>query len=112
MRAQTASVFLVLSMCLPALPAPADKDLTQLSIVVMDQKDRPVPKASITVTFVSGHKMFVKKVRSEWNSKTNSKGVAELPGMPAGKVRLQVIAQGFQTLGKSSRSAGRNSPTR
>ncbi len=99
MPARTFSLLLLVAVLLACLPAAAEKDLTKLSIVVLDQKDRPVPKASITVTFVSGSKMFIKKVRSEWNTKTSSKGVAELPEMPPGKVRLQVIAHGFQTYG-------------
>lgn len=99
MPARNIAFLLLVAVLLACLPARADKDMTKLSIVVVDQKDRPVPKASITVTFVSGSKMFIKKVRSEWNTKTSSKGVAELPEMPPGKVRLQVIAHGFQTYG-------------
>jgi len=78
-----------------------DDDETALNVAVIDaERDRPVRNASVTVTFVSGRKMLVKKVRSEWNTKTNSKGVAELPPLPSGKVRLQVIARGYRTFGE------------
>ncbi|MGH8248036.1 MAG: carboxypeptidase-like regulatory domain-containing protein [Gammaproteobacteria bacterium] len=87
--------------CLAPAPLAADKEMTILTIAVFDAaKERPVPKASVTVNFVSGRKMLkMKKVRSEWGTKTNSKGLAELPEMPAGKIKVQVIAAGFQTFG-------------
>jgi hypothetical protein len=106
MRAKNISILLVSAIGLLCLPVLAEKEMTQLSIVVLDQKDRPIPKASITVTFVSGSKVF-KKIRSEWSLKTNSKGVADLPDMPAGKVRLQVIAQGYQTHGDEFEISGK-----
>ena len=95
-----ATALLLLLCLLPALLA-ADKDYTTLTIAVMDEaKDRPVPKASVTLSFVSGRKMVTRrKIRKEWNTKTNSRGIAELPEIPAGKVSLQVIAAGFQTYG-------------
>lgn len=101
MRFKLPAIFLFLLVCtLPPLVR-ADKDTTELTIVVLDAaRERPVPKASITVSFISGRKMLIKKVRSEWNTKTNTKGFAELPEMPSGKVRLQVIAAGFRTHGE------------
>ena len=100
-------LLLVAALLLACLPALAQKEMTRLSIVVLDPKDRPVPKASVTVTFVSGSKLYVKKVRAEWNTKTSSKGVADLPEMPPGKVRLQVIASGFQTVGEEFQISGK-----
>ena len=86
---------------LPATPAAADKDYTTLTIAVLDEaRDRPVPKASVTVSFVSGRKLVTRKrIRKEWNTKTNSKGLAELPEIPSGTISVQVIAAGFQTYG-------------
>jgi hypothetical protein len=107
MPARKLSVLLLVAALLACLPALAQKEMTKLSIVVLDPKDRPVPKASVTVTFVSGSKMYVKKVRAEWNTKTSSKGVADLPDMPPGKVRLQVIASGFQTHGEEFQISGK-----
>src|SRR5512140_1782832 len=100
-RISTPILAVVLFVCL-AFPAAllAEKEMSNLSIQVTDQKGRVVPRAAITVTFISGKKMFVKKVKSEWNTKTNRDGVAELPDMPVGKVHLQVIAPGYKTLGE------------
>ena len=102
----TAVLFLV---CLPPVSLLADKEYTTLTIAVMDAvKDRPVPKAAVTVHFVSGRKMLrMKKVRAEWNTKTNTKGLAELPEMPSGRVRIQVIAAGFQTYGDEFEISGK-----
>ena len=103
-----AAITLLLACLLPVSLA-ADKEYTTLTIAVMDAlKDRPVPKASVTVHFVSGRKMLrMKKVRAEWNTKTNNKGLAELPEMPSGKVRLLVIAPGFQTYGDEFEISGK-----
>lgn len=107
MRTKAFLVALFLLACLAPAPLAADKDQTELAILVMDEaKDRPLPKASVTVHFVKGRKMFVKKVRGEWNSKTNSKGVCEFPGMPPGNIRVQVIAPGFQTFGDEFEISG------
>jgi len=84
----------------------AEKEETRLIIGVVGPKGRPVPKASVTITFVSGRKMLVKKVRSEWNTRTTSKGLAEFPEIPSGKVRLQVIASGYQTYGDEFEVSG------
>ncbi len=85
----------------------ADKDLTTLIIGVVDEaKNRPVPKASVTVSFMTDRKLR-KNLRNEWNSKTNSKGLAEFPEIPAGKIKLQVIAPTYQTLGDEFEISGK-----
>ncbi len=85
----------------------ADKDYTTLTVAVVEEaRERPVPKAAVTVSFVSGRKMMVKKIRKEWNTKTNARGLAELPEIPSGKVSIQVIAQGFQTYGDQVEISG------
>jgi hypothetical protein len=91
-----AFVFLLLPNAVPA----SDENTTLTIVVVDPERDRPVPRASVTLTFVSGRKMLVKKVRSEWNTRTNSKGMAEFPELPEGQVRLQVIAPGYRTHGE------------
>ena len=108
MRARVAcSVLLVLFMAGGMMAAP-DRDSTVLTIAVVDAaKEVPVPKASITVHFVSGRRMKVlRKQRQEWGTKTNSKGLAELPEMPSGKIRVQVIAAGYQTHGSEIEISG------
>ena len=89
-----------------AAPAAAD-DTTTFTISVVDEaRDRPVPKASVTVSFIQGRKLLVKKIRREWNTKTNTRGIAELPDIPEGRVKVQVIAAGFQTFGDEIDVAG------
>ncbi len=107
MTSRFAAVLVLLALAVCPLALLADKDETQLTIQVLDQKDRPVKNASVTVSFVSGKKMMVKKVKAEWNTKTSSKGLAELPEMPSGKVRLVVICQGYQTYGDEFEISGK-----
>lgn len=107
MTSRIAAVVVLLALALCPLALFADKEETQLTIQVLDQKDRPVKNAAVTVSFVSGKKMMVKKIKSEWNTKTSSKGVAELPEMPSGKVRLTVICQGYQTYGDEFEISGK-----
>jgi hypothetical protein len=101
-----AVVVLAVLALLPAALLLGD-DKTQLTIQVLDVKDRPVPKASVTVTFVTGRNIVLRKQRAEWSMKTSSKGTAELPDIPSGKVRLQVIAQGYKTYGDEFEISGK-----
>lgn len=109
MNSKILAAITVLLACLLPVSLAADKEYTTLTVAVMDAvKDRPVPKAAVTVHFVSGRRMLrMKKVRAEWNTKTNNKGLAELPEMPSGRVRLQVIAPGFQTYGDEFEISGK-----
>jgi hypothetical protein len=42
-----------------------------------------------------------KKLRKEWDVKTNQEGVIKLPTIPKGFILIQVHADNFQTFGKT-----------
>jgi hypothetical protein len=83
------------------LPLAAD-DITRLQIVVMNPDGKPVDRASVIVKF-AGHsiKRFGAKVRTEWDTKTSQEGIAKIPGIPKGKILIQVIAKNHQTFGET-----------
>ena len=93
-------LLLILALALPlAFPASAD-DITKLRIVVMTRSGRPIDRADVIVRF--GGRSIVKlgkMVRTTWEMRSSQEGVAEIPDMPRGQVRIQVIAKGYQTFG-------------
>ena len=97
MRILAAGVFL-LPLVLPnALEA--DRQYTVLTINVRNAgNDRPVHQASVTVNFMNPRTLRRDQAR-EWNSKTNRRGLVEFPEIPAGKVRIQIIAPAYRTHG-------------
>ena len=103
--------FLVLVLLLSpaALPLASAKDLTDIKVQVVDaEKGTPVARAAVTLKFVRGKTMFIKKDRAEWDVKTDSKGQVEVPAIPSGKLRVLVIAKGFQTFGEDFEIAGQS----
>jgi len=96
MRGLLLILALVLSVCFPASAA----DQTKLQIVVTTKSGRPIDRADVIVRF--GGRSVVKlgkMVRTTWEMRSSQEGVAEIPDMPKGKVRIQVIAKGYQTFG-------------
>jgi hypothetical protein len=80
----------------------AAADMTTLTIEVKSLSDRPVERASVIVKFVKGRaKMKLgKKILKTWETRTNQDGVAKIPPIPQGTIRVQVIAKGYQTFGQ------------
>jgi len=93
-------LLLILALALPlSFPASAD-DVTKLKIVVTTRSGRPIDRADVIVRF--GGRSLVKlgkMVRTTWEMRSSQDGVAEIPDMPKGQVRIQVIAKGYQTFG-------------
>jgi hypothetical protein len=93
-------LLLILALALPlSFPASAD-DITKLKIVVTTRSGRPIDRADVIVRF--GGRSLVKlgkMVRTTWEMRSSQEGVAEIPDMPKGKIRIQVIAKGYQTFG-------------
>jgi hypothetical protein len=91
---------LILCVALPlSFPASA-ADLTKLKIVVTTRSGRPIDRADVIVRF--GGRSVVKlgkMVRTTWEMRSSQEGVAEIPDMPKGQIRIQVIAKGYQTFG-------------
>jgi len=93
-------LLLILALALPlAFPASAD-DMTKLKIVVTTRSGRPIDRADVIVRF-GGRSIakLGKMVRTTWEMRSSQEGVAEIPDMPKGQIRIQVIAKGYQTFG-------------
>jgi hypothetical protein len=83
-----------------AMPALADskEKFSDLSFTVLkDENGKPVRNASVVLHEVDkdGH-----QAHGGIQLKTNPEGKTEYSGVPFGKVRVQVIAPGFQTYGE------------
>src|SRR5215471_5245348 len=76
--------------------------MTKLNIVVKTQGGKPVDRASVVVRFVEGHSIVKlgKAIRTTFELRTNQEGEASIPSIPQGKIRIQVIAKGYQTFGE------------
>jgi len=92
--------FLIILLCF-SLVLWADPPMTALKIEVKSLNGSPVERAGVVVTFVHGRaKMKLgKKIRKTWETRTNQEGVAKIPPIPQGQIRIQVIAKGYQTFG-------------
>jgi len=93
-------------MAVLALGALAQEDegppMTKLNILVTTQGGHPVDHASVVVRFVEGHSVFKlgKAVHDTYELRTNEEGVVKVPAVRQGKIRIQVIAKGYQTFGQ------------
>ena len=67
--------------------------------VTAGEKDEPVGNASVYVKFEQERKL-AKDKKVEMNLKTNQDGVVVSPGVPRGKVLIQVVAPGWKTFGQ------------
>src|SRR5215471_6992306 len=97
MRALLVSV-LIAGMAAVSFAAP----MTKINIVVKSNTGKAVDRASVVVRFVEGHSIVKlgKAVRTTFELRTNQEGEAGVPSIPQGKIRIQVIAKGFQTFGE------------
>jgi len=84
-----------------AAPVFGDPPMTTLRIEVKTLSDKPIDRASVIVRFVEGRSKikFGKKIMTTYQLKTNQEGFAKIPPLPQGKIRIQVIAKGYQTFG-------------
>jgi hypothetical protein len=96
-------IVFALALCLvfvaTALAAPP---MTTLRVEVKTHDDKPIERASVIVTFVEGrdYMKLGKKIYIPFELKTNMEGVAKIPPVPQGKIKVQVIAKGYQTFGE------------
>lgn len=88
-------------LALLALPLPAD-ETTRLQVHVRTLGERPIDRAAVILDFVEGRSVakLGKKIVKHWEVRTNQEGIAKLPALPQGKVRIQVTAKGYQTFGQ------------
>jgi hypothetical protein len=94
--------YLVTVFLLAALPALAD-DYTKLEIHVLSPTGRGIENASVTIKFAADlpKEKPSKKMRKEWDVKTNQEGVIKLPTIPKGYILIQVRADNYQTFGQT-----------
>jgi hypothetical protein len=75
-----------------------DVPVSQLSFVVLrDYNGKPVRNAGVVMHSVGKHD---KQDRGGLELKTDAEGKASFDGVPYGKLRVQVLAPGFQTFGE------------
>ncbi len=60
---------------------------------------KPIDRASVVVNFKHGLNVNMKKIVTNWETKTSQDGASKLPPMPQGTITVQVIAQNYQTAG-------------
>ena len=67
-----------------------------------NERGKPVDRASVIVKFVSGRSLKalgLKKARLSWELKSSQEGMAKIPGIPKGKILIQINAKNYQTFG-------------
>ena len=74
---------------------------TKLNIVVKTQGGKPIDRASVIVKCLSRSVAKLGKLECPaYEIRTNEEGVVKMPPIPQGKIRIQVIAKGYQTFGQ------------
>ncbi|MDE3198731.1 MAG: carboxypeptidase regulatory-like domain-containing protein [Acidobacteriota bacterium] len=87
---------LVLLCAVPAFTA----EMTRLKVQVNSaDTGKPIGRASVVIKFQHGRNVNLKKIVTNWETKTNQEGSVSIPPMPQGEVLVQVIAQNYQTFG-------------
>jgi uncharacterized GH25 family protein len=86
---------------LAAVAIPAAGPTTKLNIVVKSQGGHPVDRASVIVKCLDRSVSKLGKHECPaYEIRTNEEGLVKLPPIPQGKIRIQVIAKGYQTFGQ------------
>jgi hypothetical protein len=96
MKTKLLLVFLI-SCVLAGVSAGEDKQASLRFLVVKDYNGKPVRNAGVVMHPVQTNG---KQSRGGLELKTDSEGKASFDGVPYGKLRVQVLAQGFQTYGE------------
>jgi Carboxypeptidase regulatory-like domain len=92
------ALILSIVLALPMLAA----DMTTLTISVKSPGGKPVENASVIVKFVKGRSKakLGKKIRLDWELRSNQEGLAKIPPIPQGTILVQIIAKDYQTFGQ------------
>jgi len=84
------------------LPAPAQRANAAVRVTIEvtgGEKNTPVENASVYLKYVEEHKI-TKDKKIELNVKTNREGIAHVSDAPAGRVLVQIVAEGWKTYGR------------
>ena len=91
------ALLLATSLAIPAAAKKQHEALANLNFVVIrDENGKPVRNAAVVMHPVNGHG---KQERGGLELKTDAEGKVSYDGIPYGKLRIQVLATGFQTYG-------------
>jgi hypothetical protein len=101
MKTQTLRCLLVIFVLLAGAAAQRDRDTEQTAIlnflIVKEDNGKPVRNAAVIMHPVNPHG---KQGRGGLELKTDGDGKTSFDGIPYGKLRVQVLASGFQTFGE------------
>src|ERR1700722_137973 len=87
----------LLLLCLPLFSGSGTKLTVQVNAV---DTGKPIDRASVIVRFKHGlNPVKMKKMITNWETKTSQQGTVTIPEIPMGEVTIQVIAQHYQTFG-------------
>jgi uncharacterized GH25 family protein len=92
-------VLLCVVPCLAALSLSA-ADVTRLHIHVINDLGKPVGNAEVVVRFLESRILKPKK-KQEWEMRTTQEGTVSTPGIPQGKIMIQISARNYQTFGET-----------
>lgn len=75
---------------------------TEITVKVTNQYGKPVENGMVILDFLGDHKLSKMGMRGKvhWEVRSNMQGSTHFPSIRQGKVRVQVIAQGYQTYGE------------
>jgi hypothetical protein len=101
MRPWTLACLLLISVLLGAAAAQKDKDTEPTAVlnflILKEDNGKPVRSAAVIMHTVSTHGH---QSRGGLELKTDADGKTTFDGVPYGKLRVQVLASGFQTFGE------------
>jgi hypothetical protein len=101
MKTQTLRSVLVVFVLVAGAAAQRDKDTEQTAIlnflILKEDNGKPVRNAAVIMHPVNTHG---KQGRGGLELKTDGEGKTSFDGIPYGKLRVQVLASGFQTFGE------------
>ena len=77
--------------------------MTKITVKVKTQGGHPVEQAEVVVNFVQGRSIikFGKNINLAFDLHTNQEGVARIPSIPQGNIKVFVSAKGYQTYGET-----------
>lgn len=103
MRALILSMIFSITLSIATLVPLLGAEMTTLTISVHSPGGKPIESAGVVVKFVKGRSKvkFGKKIRTEWELRTNQEGMVKIPPIPQGTILVQVIAKGYQTFGQN-----------
>jgi len=87
----------LLFFCLTALAGSGTRLTVQIN---SSDTGKPIDRASVIVRFRHGlNPVKMKKMVTNWETKTSQQGSVTIPEIPMGEVTIQVIAEHYQTFG-------------